>query len=160
MLDIDHFKGFNDDYGHDAGDTVLVKTAALIEGAIRKVDTAYRYGGEEFTVVLPDTDLEKAKVVAYRILEAFRNTEIEIEDNDKNTKNVSIKMSIGIAERRDTDGNMKEDHDHLKESPRAVELKKRSDKALYHVKETGRNGMATEDGRVLESGIEADEIEE
>ncbi|MCJ7744440.1 MAG: sensor domain-containing diguanylate cyclase [Dehalococcoidales bacterium] len=67
MLDLDHFKIFNDNYGHLAGDDVLRKIGRCIEGSIRSVDMAFRYGGEEFTVILPETQLDDAYKVAERI---------------------------------------------------------------------------------------------
>jgi len=67
MLDIDHFKNFNDSYGHLAGDEVLRKVAECVRTSIRTMDMAFRYGGEEFTIILPETLLNDAKIVAERI---------------------------------------------------------------------------------------------
>jgi len=67
MLDIDHFKRVNDVFGHSAGDNVLKEVASILKNSIREIDTASRYGGEEFMVILPNTARENALVVAERI---------------------------------------------------------------------------------------------
>ena len=72
MLDLDHFKRFNDSFGHQAGDEVLRATGRLLRGEVRPRDLVARYGGEEFVIVLPDSDAERAERVAQRILVAFR----------------------------------------------------------------------------------------
>ena len=118
MVDIDFFKTYNDTYGHLAGDEVLTSVARCIQASIRNIDTPFRYGGEEFAVILPETDTEGAFVVAERIREKIQ---------EKGFKGwSSVTASLGVAS-WPTDGVTKE---HLLES---------ADKALYTAKETGRN---------------------
>ncbi len=76
MLDIDHFKAINDEYGHEAGDRCLVEIAKCILANIRKEDTCGRWGGEEFLVLLPETDIEQAILVGSRIIESIRKADI------------------------------------------------------------------------------------
>lgn len=92
MIDIDHFKRVNDNYGHKFGDKVLIAVAQEIKKHVRDIDTAARYGGEEFTVVLPDTEIDKAKVVAERIRQAVENLHFEYEGEV-----VPITISTGLA---------------------------------------------------------------
>ncbi|MFH0839212.1 MAG: sensor domain-containing diguanylate cyclase [Candidatus Omnitrophota bacterium] len=123
MCDIDFFKNFNDSLGHQSGDKVLARVAYLIKHSLRETDIATRYGGEEFAVILPDTDTEEA----YRLAERIRNT-VE-KHNIINPDNPSIKaptISAGIAS-FPKDARMKE------------ELIKAADSALYKAKEFGRN---------------------
>jgi diguanylate cyclase len=72
MIDLDHFKQINDQYGHVGGDAALRHVAATIRGALRASDTAFRFGGEEFVVILPGTPLEGARLVAERVRQVFR----------------------------------------------------------------------------------------
>ena len=125
LLDIDHFKEFNDSFGHLEGDKVLVRLAQIIESCLRKLDTAYRYGGEEFTVILPETRAQEANNVAHRIRAAmeFENFYPEPE------KSVTVTISIGVTEY------------HNKES--LSEFIKRADQAMYLSKEKGRNAISS-----------------
>jgi diguanylate cyclase (GGDEF)-like protein len=120
-LDIDHFKSVNDTYGHDSGDIVLAETAARIAGAVRRVDVAARVGGEEFSVFLPDTNLDEAMVVAERIRLAIHSEPIMLGDIP-----LSITISGGIALVNTEDASV---------SNTAA----RADKALYDAKHQGRN---------------------
>ncbi len=117
MLDLDHFKNVNDMYGHQMGDDVLQKTAAIIKGATRKSDYVFRVGGEEFVVLMPNTNVDSADVVAEKIRKAL----------EKNIHPVAGKItaSLGVAERNKDE--------HLQDWYRRV------DKALYCAKEGGRN---------------------
>jgi len=118
MVDIDFFKTYNDTYGHLAGDEVLASVARCIQASIRNIDTPFRYGGEEFAVILPETDTEGAFVVAERIREKIQ---------EKGFKGwSSVTASLGVAS-WPTDGVTKE------------QLLESADKALYTAKETGRN---------------------
>ena len=118
MLDLDLFKAYNDIYGHLAGDEVLRRIGKYIEGSIRSIDLAFRYGGEEFAVILPETRLDDA----YRVAERIRKT-IE---SKTSSKAMPITASLGIAN-WPVDGVMKE------------EIIARADAALYRAKQTGRN---------------------
>ena len=122
MLDIDHFKHVNDTYGHASGDKVLQAIAELSKRTLRKQDTIGRYGGEEFAVILPETDISRAMEVAERLRVAIASCPIDISQGT-----VDLTVSIGVAA-LDTDGNM------------AVEsLLDRADKALYAAKREGRD---------------------
>ncbi len=121
MIDIDHFKRFNDTYGHPAGDTVLVNIARLLKQAIRGADIAARYGGEEFTLILPETDAKGAYLLAERLrkkVEAFDFLK-------EKKKRVKITTSIGVAGYR--------------KGMRREVLIGQADQALYRAKREGRN---------------------
>lgn len=92
ILDIDHFKSVNDKFGHLAGDMVLVELVRIINKTIRSYDILGRYGGEEFILVLPDTDKNEAYVIINRILNKIRNHTIIYHNN-----NINITFSAGIA---------------------------------------------------------------
>ena len=120
MLDIDHFKRVNDTYGHNAGDDVLATVASILEGACGKAEAVYRWGGEEFIMMMPDTSLEGSVAKAEKIREKIMNTEIEA---DGNTLNVT--MSFGC---RQFDPELSIEDNISK-----------ADEHLYTAKETGRN---------------------
>lgn len=115
MLDLDKFKDYNDDFGHQAGDEVLRRVGRLLHAVLRPTDLPARYGGEEFAVLLPDTDLARACDVAERVLNAFRN--------DLWPRR-PVTVSIGVAEAEADD---------------AAELVRRADEALYAAKRGGRD---------------------
>lgn len=121
MLDIDRFKSVNDRYGHLVGDDVLEKVATLIRGNIRNTDIAGRYGGEEFVIILPQTNLEAARVVAERIRRIVEAAKMK--DFAGNMFNITV--SQGIAEWQADDD--------------IHSLISRADEALYKAKENGRN---------------------
>lgn len=98
LLDIDNFKRYNDTYGHVEGDKVLEKLGEIIRNSVRKVDTAYRYGGEEFTVILPETGWIEAYSVADRIRKAFENTTFYPKMLHGTVTRRHLTMSIGLAE--------------------------------------------------------------
>ncbi|MNX04747.1 Serine/threonine-protein kinase PrkC [compost metagenome] len=123
LLDIDHFKSFNDTFGHQLGDEVIVAVARVLEGAVRLSDLAARWGGEEFIVALPDTDLDGALTVAERIRQSV--SEIQLTDPDGNPLR-QITASLGVSSLRPEDA-------------RIAELIERSDRALYVAKAGGRN---------------------
>ena len=125
MCDIDFFKLYNDNYGHQAGDDCLIKVAGAVAGsASRAVDLAARYGGEEFVLVLPNTDTEGAAAVA----EEVRNNVLKLQiDHEKSKVNDHVSLSLGVA-------TMVPDEKH-----RAQDLVALADKALYVAKENGRN---------------------
>jgi diguanylate cyclase (GGDEF)-like protein len=121
LLDIDHFKRYNDSFGHLEGDKVLVKISQLIKSCLRKLDTAYRYGGEEFTVILPETSCEEAVLVAERIRNTVQNLNFEPE----NGKKLSITISIGVTQ-------------YAAEEQLSTFIQ-RADRAMYLSKQNGRN---------------------
>lgn len=125
MIDVDHFKRVNDEYGHAAGDAVLIEVAKAIGACIRRQDTLGRYGGEEFGVLLPSTDQAQAFVVA----EKLRNS-VEKMNCRVGTKNISVSISIGIAVC------------HAECERCTMDLGKflgDADRALYQAKDGGRN---------------------
>lgn len=124
LLDIDNFKTYNDTYGHLEGDKVLVKLGQIITSCLRTMDCAYRYGGEEFTIILPETTGEEAKNVAHRI-----KTSVEIENFVPESGNiVNITISIGVTE-------------YFKKEPLATVIQ-RADRAMYKSKAKGRNAIS------------------
>ncbi|MBI4685106.1 MAG: sensor domain-containing diguanylate cyclase [Nitrospirae bacterium] len=124
MIDIDWFKIFNDSHGHQKGDKVLKKIVDLFRHSIRTCDKVYRYGGEEFVILLPETEKAGAIVVAQRIQKAVELFQFAGEEESQPNKKITV--SIGVASfPADTDS---------KES-----LIKSADSALYMAKQSGRN---------------------
>ncbi|MGS2723494.1 GGDEF domain-containing protein [Porticoccus sp. GXU_MW_L64] len=125
MVDVDHFKGFNDRFGHTAGDHCLKQVAAVISGQLqRPTDLATRFGGEEFALLLPDTDREGAKTVAENILHAVRELHIVgLEQQEQNMVTVSI--GVGCCTPQDN------------QAPEL--LLEEADRALYRAKDAGRD---------------------
>jgi diguanylate cyclase (GGDEF)-like protein len=126
MADLDHFKEINDRYGHLAGDTLLKQVAQELAGGLRSTDAVGRYGGEEFLIVLPETDLAGARVVADKLRRLVEAVAAPMADGEE----VSVTISIGLASRADV-GVPKE------ATPR--DLLEHADRALYRAKEEGRN---------------------
>ena len=122
VLDIDYFKSINDTYGHDAGDDVLQDFAIRIRKSIRGIDLACRYGGEEFVVVMPETDMAVATMVAERLRRRIASEPFPIQ---KGTRTIDVTISIGIAALAPDDD--------------AAAVIKRADQALYRAKRDGRN---------------------
>lgn len=127
MLDVDHFKKINDTYGHLSGDQVLKHLCMFLRRKLRKSDCIGRYGGEEFLIMLPETEQKIAVDVMEECREGLAREEIIIAE-----KSVSVEVSIGVSELASDD----ED---------AWQVVKRADFALYKAKEQGRN-------RVMQSG--------
>lgn len=126
MIDIDFFKKFNDTYGHAIGDTVLRTTANVIKEQLREYDIPSRYGGEEFCILLPQTNIDEAKIVAERLRTSVENKKIEIQTNkNEQIKHISVTISVGLAQ--------------LDIKDMADDLYMKADKALYEAKEQGRN---------------------
>ena len=121
MIDADHFKMINDQHGHLTGDQVLKEISNIIQENVREIDIVGRFGGEEFCVVLPDTDLEGARVVAERIRKSAEKRLIKAYDNT-----LRVTLSIGMAI-YPSDGKLLE------------ELMDKADWALYRAKSQGRN---------------------
>jgi len=127
ILDIDFFKKYNDTWGHMEGDKVLMGIGRIIKSCMRSMDTAYRYGGEEFAVILPETGLKKACVVGARIKD---NIAKELFTPEPGTTQ-SVTISIGASQLHDGED--------------FTSFIKRTDKALYKSKETGRNKLTYSD---------------
>jgi diguanylate cyclase (GGDEF)-like protein len=121
IMDIDHFKSFNDTYGHPVGDVVLKEIALCIRQAIRVNDIAARYGGEEFTVIIPDSGQEGALVTAERIRKTVEQKIIV-----SGVSQLHVTLSVGCAT-------------FPAQASGQQELIDNADKALYYSKETGRN---------------------
>jgi diguanylate cyclase (GGDEF)-like protein len=121
ILDIDHFKKVNDTYGHTTGDETLRSVAAKLKDHIRQPDTIGRYGGEEFLIVLPNSEVKAAAEQASRLCQQIRTTQIKANNNV-----LSVTISIGIAQFRVGDENW-EGFLH------------RADEALYRAKGNGRD---------------------
>ena len=121
LLDIDNFKNYNDKFGHLAGNDVLVVLGNVIIESLRRSDPAFRYGGEEFTVILPETKVEGAQVVAERIRERFE-TEAQSPEPGEIIHNT---VSIGVAQ--------------YKPREKVESLIQRADAAMYAAKRTGKN---------------------
>lgn len=127
MTDIDYFKNINDTYGHASGDLVLKTISNVIKHQLRDYDIAGRYGGEEFVIILPFTKLNEAQMVASRLLQAVKNTKIDISkvNPDVQEKNINVTISLGISEFNPEDNEKT--------------LLQNADKALYKAKGNGRN---------------------
>ncbi|MDD3284349.1 MAG: GGDEF domain-containing protein [Patescibacteria group bacterium] len=138
MLDLDHFKSVNDTYGHDAGDVVLKKITEVIKKTLRQSDFTFRYGGEEFVIFLMDLDVDKAHIVAEKIREEIKKTEIRFKDNEDKDITLKKTVSIGCVDTGDI-LNWQEDHDNIDMKDVMKDLIKKADRALYESKETGRD---------------------
>jgi len=123
VVDIDYFKAINDSHGHDAGDDVLRDFALRIKRSIRGIDLACRYGGEEFVLVMPETDMAVAAMVAERLRRRIAAEPFAIQQG---SRVVPVTISIGIAALRGKDDT-------------AASVLKRADQALYRAKRDGRN---------------------
>lgn len=98
MFDIDYFKKFNDIYGHNAGDVVLKTLSGVVSESIRDSDVAFRYGGEEFLVLLPDTNRDDALDVAYRLNNLVANTDVKFVDEKGEEHRRPVTVSVGVME--------------------------------------------------------------
>ncbi len=126
FFDIDNFKKVNDTYGHEAGDRALKGITISAGQALRKTDILARYGGEEFVVILPETDIKHGVNVAKKLHKLIENTVFDYEG-----QNVSITISVGITEVRETDSS-------------TDSVVKRADKFMYCAKEKGRNSVVSD----------------
>jgi len=128
VLDIDYFKAINDTHGHDAGDDVLRDFATRIRKAIRGIDLACRYGGEEFVIVMPETDMAVATVVAERLRRRIASERFSIQQG---ASAIEVTISVGIATLDTADDT-------------AASILKRADQALYRAKRDGRNRVVAD----------------
>ena len=129
MLDIDHFKKYNDYYGHKAGDQCLIKVAQTISNTVkREVDLVARYGGEEFVCLLPDTDLSGAKILAEQIRKNIKELKVAHEASpDEKVVTISAGVSCFCLVDKDSE----------------YDLINVCDKALYEAKKSGRNKVVS-----------------
>jgi len=123
ILDLDHFKSINDDYGHMVGDQILIRVSEILGGRLRGADTLFRFGGEEFVILPHELDLELAKKLAEQL-------RILVENNVLTPKN-PVTISLGVAE--------------YKAGESGDDWLKRADKALYRAKKGGRNRVCVAD---------------
>lgn len=122
LIDIDHFKKFNDTYGHAAGDHVLTVVATTLSSNLRPTDLVARFGGEEFVIIFPTTGLDDAVIAAERVREAVSKEQLTMPDG---TELPSVTISMGVAE--------------LHDGMSVPELLKIADHAMYRAKQAGRN---------------------
>lgn len=128
LIDIDHFKSFNDGHGHDAGDAVLSAVAARVAANLRPTDLVARMGGEEFVILFPNTGITDAAVACERVRLAVAATEVAKPTGGGNLPRVTI--SLGVAELQDG------------QSP--ADILKAADAAMYRAKKSGRNRVVTD----------------
>ncbi len=126
MIDLDHFKTINDTYGHSIGDKVLKSAVSVMRKNLREYDELFRYGGEEFSAILPETDLKEAKKIAERLRRAVSSVSFVVKE-----ERFSVTISIGVATSKPGD---------IPDS-----IIERSDKALYTAKRMGRNRVVSEE---------------
>ena len=125
MLDVDHFKQVNDTYGHAVGDLVLTSIATVFKSSTRKSDVLIRYGGEEFVIILKNTNLLNVKVIAEKIRLNVENLKIKYDED----KELSVSISSGISLLKDGDFSI-------------MSVISRADEALYNSKSSGRNKVS------------------
>ncbi len=129
MVDIDHFKLVNDNFGHLVGDSLLRSIAHLLKGQLRKSDLAARYGGEEFLILLAETGIEGAMAVSRKIQDALSTKEWKIKETGESMGKITVSMGIAMYD--------------LKEAEK--DLIKRADDALFIAKKNGRDRIVTQD---------------
>ncbi len=129
MIDIDHFKNYNDTNGHPAGDGVLQVIAEIMEKMVRETDIVARYGGEEFSIILPETDKDGAAKLAERLRKRVEDEPFSMEERQPGGK---VTISVGVAA-------VPDDADNAKD------LIDRADEKLYEAKESGRNKVCVTD---------------
>jgi two-component system cell cycle response regulator len=125
MLDLDHFKKINDNYGHQIGDQILQEFASRCKRSVREVDLVGRYGGEEVIIIMPETELQAALPVAERLRTALCEKPVTVSGQE-----LHVTVSIGLAQK---------DENTLQ----LETLIARADQAMYIAKHKGRNQVAT-----------------
>ncbi len=133
MIDIDHFKQFNDNHGHQTGDQVLRLVAATLSSGVREVDLTARYGGEEFCIILPKSSLGDSVLIAEKLRHAVETRKLHKRSTNEDLGRITI--SIGVASFRSGDT------DEM--------LIERADSALYAAKRAGRNKVVDENSELL-----------
>lgn len=128
MLDIDHFKQFNDRFGHPVGDLVLRLVARVLASNVKGRDTVARYGGEEFAIVLTGAGLDAAATVGEQIRQAMSKMRLTHKSNAQPMGSITVSIGVSVYHKGDT----------------SAALLERADKALYRAKQTGRNLVCTE----------------
>jgi diguanylate cyclase (GGDEF)-like protein len=136
MLDLDHFKKFNDTYGHDAGDAVLRETASFLLKSVRAEDIVCRFGGEAFVVILPVADLKTTQARAERIRSRVRELSVMHQGQSLGT----ITASVGVAELP-------------QHGTTAKDLLEAADAALYRAKREGRDRVVVADSRLVAESV-------
>jgi diguanylate cyclase (GGDEF)-like protein len=127
LIDIDHFKSINDEFGHGTGDRVLIDTTYILKNGIRETDTCARWGGEEFLICLPHTRIDDAVKVAEKLRQSVAENTITCEGAD-----VRITISAGVA--------------RYKQGYGVDDFISAADDSLYEAKRLGRNRVAKADG--------------
>lgn len=122
FIDIDHFKRINDNYGHSVGDEALREVAGVLKASLRNIDMVFRYGGEEFLVLLSNTSSEVAAMVGERLRQAVHNLQVVFQGQA-----LQMSISLGCAT--------------LQAGESADGLQQRADQALYQAKRNGRNRL-------------------
>lgn len=135
LLDVDHFKDFNDTFGHRAGDEALRVIAGALRAAMREMDVVTRYGGEEFLVILPGATIDRALAVAERTRHDISQTVFRFDNRE-----FSLTVSVGVAQ--------------FTFNEQAARMLKRADHAMYAAKKAGRNRTYWHDGRKIHAAIE------
>jgi diguanylate cyclase (GGDEF)-like protein len=133
VVDADHFKALNDTHGHAAGDVVLKKVASLLRGSVRQSDTTGRYGGEEFVLILPETDMETARRKVESLRETIANTPIGLPDRQAT---VRVTISAGLAS-------------YPEDGEDAAELFASADERMFEAKREGRNRVVAGNALVV-----------
>ncbi len=126
LMDIDHFKKYNDIYGHTNADCVLIQTAQILRRAVRAIDMPARYAGDEFCIILPETDLRAAALIAERLCNEVRRTDYRAEQGESMGR---VTLSVGVSA-----------YGVSRQTPHAII--ETADRALYRAKLRGRNGVA------------------
>ncbi len=129
MTDIDYFKSVNDTYGHAVGDLVLKTVSDVIRSQLREYDVAGRYGGEEFTILLPSAAIKDATMVAERLRKAVEKRLVDISKLTPDYKNISVTISLGVYQ--------------MQEGDEVSDLIIKADRALYEAKTSGRNKVVS-----------------
>jgi diguanylate cyclase (GGDEF)-like protein len=133
MADLDHFKQLNDCWGHETGNRILRNTARLIRQMLRRIDVPCRYGGEEFAIILPGTQLGLAVTVANRLREAIREDPVELEGGEAIQFTISMGVDLFLPGQGDT----------------VSSFVKRADQLLYQAKQEGRDRVCHSEYRYL-----------
>lgn len=144
MLDADHFKRVNDEWGHENGNKALVHLATIVKHSIRKLDIPCRYGGEEFAVILPSTDILTASMIAERIRMSVEDSELFVKKDAKKHR-IHLTISLGVACSSGNGNNP------------SAQLIEAADEELYRAKQSGRNTVCSKVEESKEHSMSIDE---